>query len=271
MERMTSLRQQQQKCYKPDESTLYHILVWDRVQTTGIFDKHLSLVDITPLERCTSTNIGHWSVNLTKVKWITHSRLLIKDRHVSFPLLFHTWQSLKGLVVVDSQYQSVVRVVSWERVHNVYANNVKMYPSTNVSQVNQPCKQIHRYARASFYCTSTIIGTFFNHTIRETAPLNNNVGRQDNVSNVVCQAEKCLSGIFLSLISPHICVLDTYATAKIEMVEAWRSKHANPRPFISLSQNLVNIMEREREKHRRLTISMVMMTRLHTRGVTSCG
>ena len=136
MKRMTSLRQQQQQeYYKADESTLYHILVWGRVQTTGIFDKHLSLVDITPLERCTRTNIGFWSVNLTKVKWITHSRLLIKDRHVSSLLLLYTWQSHKWLVVVNSQHQSVVRVVSWERVHNVHANIVKMYPSTNVSQV----------------------------------------------------------------------------------------------------------------------------------------
>jgi len=138
MEWMTSLRQQQQqqqKCYKPDESTLCHNLVWGRVQTTGIFDKHLSIVDITPLESCTRTNIDHWSVNLTKVKWVTHSRLLIKDRHVSLPLLFHTWQSHKWPVVVESQYQSVVRVVSWERVHNVHANIVKMYPSTNVSHL----------------------------------------------------------------------------------------------------------------------------------------
>ena len=144
-------------------------------------------------------------------------------------------------------------------------------PSTNVSQVNQPCKQIHRYVCASFYCTYTIIGTFFNHTIRETVPLNKYVRRQGNVSNVVCQEERCLSGIFLSFISPRMCVLDTHATAKIEMAEAWKSKHANPRPSISLSQNLVNIMEREREKHRRLTISMVMMTRLRTRGDTCCG
>lgn len=268
---MPILRQQQQKCYKPNESTLYYILVWGRVQTTGKFDKHFLLVDITPLERCSRTNIGHWSVNLTKVKWLAHSRLLIKDRHVSFPLFFHTWQSHKWLVVVDSQYQSVVRVVSWECVQNVHANIVEMDPSTNVSQANQWCEQIHRYARVSFYSTSTIIGTFFNYTSRETAPLNRYVGRQGNVSSVVCQAESCLSGLFLSFISPRMCVLDTYTTAKIEIAKAWRSKHANFRPSISLSQNLFNVMEREREKHRRLTISMVMMTRGHTRGETCCG
>jgi hypothetical protein len=227
MKRMTSLRrqqqeqqQQQQQYYKADESTLYHILVWGRVQTTGIFDRHLSLVDITTLERCTRTNIGFWSVNLTKVKWISHSRLLIKDRHVSSLLLLYTWQSRKWLVVVDSQHQSVVRVVSWERVHNVHANIVKMYPSTNVSQVNKPYEQIHRYACVSFYCTSTIIGTFFNYTSSETAPLNSYVGRQGNVSNVFCQAEKCLSVLFVFSVSPRVCVLDTYATAKIEMSEA---------------------------------------------------
>jgi hypothetical protein len=209
MERMTNLRrqqQQQQKCYKPDESTLYHILAWGRVRTTGIFDKHLSLVDITPLEPCTHINIGHWSVNLTKVKGITHSHLLIKDRHDSFPKLFHTWQSHKRLVVVDSQHRSVVRVASWELVHNVHANTVKMYPSTNVSQVNQPCEQIHRYACVSFYSTSKIIGTFFNYTSREAAPVNRYDDRQGNVSNVVCQAEIGLSGLFLYFISPRICV-----------------------------------------------------------------
>jgi len=35
-------------------------------------------------------------------------------------------------VIVDSQYQSVVRVVSCERVHNIHANIVKMNPSRNV-------------------------------------------------------------------------------------------------------------------------------------------
>jgi hypothetical protein len=122
------------------------------------------------------------------------------------------------------------------------ANIVKMYPSTNVSKINQSCEPIHRYACVSLHCISTIIGAFVKYTSRVTAPLNKYVGTQGNVSNVVCQAESvyqsCSCRLFL-----RACVLDSYAIAKIEMAEAWRSKHSNLRLSISLSQNLVNIME----------------------------
>jgi hypothetical protein len=96
-----------------------------------------------------------------------------------------------------------------------------MYPSTNVSHLTS---RENRFTdmHVSPYCTSTITGTFFNSTSRETALFNRYVGRQGNVSNVVCQAERCLSVLFRSFISPHMCVLlDTYATVKkIEMAEA---------------------------------------------------
>jgi hypothetical protein len=69
-----------------------------------------------------------------------------------------------------------------------------------------------------FPCTvyPQIIGAFVKHT----APLNKRVGIQDNVSNLVCQAERCLSGLFLLFVSPRMCVLDSYATEKFEMAEA---------------------------------------------------
>jgi hypothetical protein len=52
------------------------------------------------------------------------------------------------------------------------------------------------------------------YTSRETAPLYKYVGTQGNFSNVVCQAESVYQGYSCRLFL-RVCVLDSYATAKI--------------------------------------------------------
>ena len=117
-------------------------------------------------------------------------------------------------------------------------------PSTNVSHLTSRANRFtDMHVSLSTVHLQLLAHFSMPRVVRQLLSTGKSVGKA-MFPHVVCQAEWCLSVLFRSFISPHICVLlHTYATAKIEMAQAWRSKHANLGSSISLSQNLVNTME----------------------------